>query len=152
MWLGCFPEDHQRDSKVSSEICGFVSQSTRLYALRQGSDIAAQCHGDDAKLGQHGPQQQVRFAGQAKNPDFIFILFYLANTFSPFGCLVAVEAEWMRGEGVVVQTLAELPFPTAHSCMHRSYVAQETCFIIKCGDFGSTFIKQTRPPLGSREE
>lgn len=31
----------------------------------------------------------------------------------------------MRGEGVVVQTLAELPFPTAHSCILRSYVAQK---------------------------
>lgn len=90
VWLRCFPEDHERDSKVSSEICGLVSQSTRLHALRQGSDTAAlprrRC-----QLGQHGPQQKVRFTVkmQARPRILIFILFYFANTLRPFGCLVA---------------------------------------------------------------
>jgi hypothetical protein len=51
VWLRRFPEDHEQrmlrdesDSKVSSEICAFVSQLTRLLAASQGSHIAAQSH------------------------------------------------------------------------------------------------------------
>jgi hypothetical protein len=52
VWLRRFPEDHEQriilrdesDSKVSSEICAFVSQLTGLLAASQGSHIAAQSH------------------------------------------------------------------------------------------------------------